>query len=284
MIITQINGGLGNQLFQYCSAKALSLHKNIPLRLDLSYFEATGKKDDLRFFQLPEKKATAAELYPYYNQSFFKKISQRLTNKYHRDIYKEPFFHYDPLFFSLNDHVMLKGLRQSEKYFMNYKKDIRNLLTIKEESIKNILHFKDELNNQESVSVHIRRGDYLTKVALHVLGLMDKDYYLRAFEALSKTIKSPKVYYFSDDIEWVEKELLPLIPGQLVAKRQPTNHIEDFYLMSQCKHNIIANSSFSWWAAWLNNNPCKIVIAPKKWFNKGPRDTYDLYPDGWLTI
>jgi hypothetical protein len=285
MIIVQIKGGLGNQLFQYSSAKALSLYKQVPLKLDLSYFESTGKKTDLTHFQLPETAAGNAELQLYYDRSIFQRAFQNLLPPARRSVYKEPFFHYDPRFFRVKDDVMLKGLRQSEKYFIDYQPEIRRLLTLKDEIVKGVTSFGNELNTGETVAIHVRRGDYLTKVALHVLGLVEKKYYIKAYEAIAKKISSPQVYYFSDDIEWVEKELVPVIPGKLISQQQPTNHLEDFFLMSKCKHNIIANSSFSWWAAWLNNNPGKIVVAPAKWFNTGgPKDTQDLVPPGWLQL
>ena len=94
---------------------------------------------------------------------------------------------------------------------------------------------------------------------------------------------NPIFYFFSDDIDWV-KENLQMPEATFVSNSITKNHFEDLYLMSQCKHNIIANSSFSWWGAWLNDNPAKIVIAPKKWFNTGPKDTQDLIPGSWLQL
>ena len=92
-----------------------------------------------------------------------------------------------------------------------------------------------------------------------------------------------RFYFFSDNIEWVKENFK--LPGVVYVSNEFTkNHIEDLYLMSQCRHNIIANSSFSWWGAWLNDHPDKTVIAPKKWFHKGPKDTFDLYPDSWIVI
>jgi hypothetical protein len=179
---------------------------------------------------------------------------------------------------------LLKGLRQSEKYFAEHKEAIRKTLTVKDEYIRHLNSYKNELRNCESVAIHIRRGDYLTEVALDVLGLKEKDYYLEAYSIIKKHIPNPVIYFFSDDVKFVEEELLPVIPGKILSRPEPDNFIEDFYLMSQCRHNIIANSSFSWWAAWLNDNPGKTVIAPKKWFNNGPKDTEDLIPENWIRI
>ena len=113
---------------------------------------------------------------------------------------------------------------------------------------------------------------------------MEKDYYAKAFETLDSKTKNLKVYYFTDDTDWVSKNLLPLQKGEIVSGNIAQTHYEDLYLMSQCKHNIIANSSFSWWGAWLNDHTNKIVIAPKKWFGNGPKDTQDIIPEKWYKV
>ena len=116
------------------------------------------------------------------------------------------------------------------------------------------------------------------KIIFEWHGVMEKDYYRKAFEIISKNLNNFKIFYFTDDIEWVKNNLLPIMNGEILSGNLTKTNIEDFFLMTQCSHNIIANSSFSWWGAWLNNNPDKIVIAPEKWFNKGPKDTQDLVP------
>jgi hypothetical protein len=284
MIIVQMNGGLGNQLFQYSTAKALSLRKNVPLLLDLSWFHQTGKKDGLHHFSIPDKIASNSELKPFYERGLLTKAVQRIKRTTKREIYREKFFHFDPDLFKVNETVFLKGIWQSEKYFIDHANAIRQILSVKEEYIKQLSALKNEIQSTNSVSIHVRRGDYLTAVALDVLGLQEKDYYMTAWSTIASKVPDAQVYYFSDDPKYVEEELMPIIPGKILSRPEPHNYIEDFYLMSHCKHNIIANSSFSWWAAWLNNYPGKQVIAPKKWFNNGPKDTEDLIPDGWLRI
>ena len=114
-------------------------------------------------------------------------------------------------------------------------------------------------------------------------GIIPVEYYLKAVDLIKAKTSEIKLLIFSDDIEWAKKHFK--FPNtEFVSGDISETHFEDLYLMSVCKHNIIANSSFSWWGAWLNENPDKIVIAPKNWFNKGPKDTYDLYPEGWITI
>jgi len=279
-----MTGGLGNQLFQYSTAKALSIRKNAPLLLDLSYFDQTGKKDGLHYFPVPDKIATDSELNPFYQRGLIRKAVQRLKPSTKREIYREKFFHFDPDLFKVPETVFLKGIWQSEKYFIEHADIIKEILTIKEEYISHLSPLKAELQSTNSVSIHVRRGDYLTAVALDVLGLQEKDYYKAAWSAITSKIPNAQAIYFSDDIKYVQEELMPIIPGKILSPHEPDNYIEDFYLMSQCKHNITANSSFSWWAAWLNKNPDKQVIAPKKWFNNGPKDSEDLIPASWLRI
>jgi hypothetical protein len=140
------------------------------------------------------------------------------------------------------------------------------------------------LRTPGTVSIHIRRGDFSKKAETNLYhGILSSDYYKQAIEIISSKINSPKFYIFSDDINWAKENLI--VPEAVYASGQISKtHFEDLYLMSQCHHNIIANSSFSWWGAWLNDNPEKIVIAPKNWFNKGPKDTQDIIPGDWIKI
>ena len=291
MVVAQLNGGLGNQLFQYAAAKSLALSHNTNLQLDISSFyrETLPELEVPREFELYnfkgvkekiQKSPFTAQKKPY---SSLTSGIQKIFPRHKRDIYIEPYYHFSDNFFKTKKDVILKGQWQSEKYFSRYQDVIRSTYQIKEEFIKNVINILPSEN--ETVSVHIRRGDYMRKpIILDWHGVMSKQYYQNAFEIVKTRIQDFQVYYFSDDPEWVNAELIPIMPGTIVSTEVSSSHLEDFYLMSQCRHNIIANSSFSWWAAWLNPNPDKIVIAPKKWFNNGPQDTQDLFPQSWIKV
>lgn len=295
MVITELTGGLGNQLFQYAASKALAIHQNTELILDISAFyrEELPELEVPRAFEInnfkgvSEKTITAIDYKTNEKYKVFKKsLLEKLLPRHKRKIYKEPHFHYDKNFFNSRKDVLLKGVWQSEKYFSTYQSHLREILILKEETIQNVKSKGEELQNENSVSIHVRRGDYLRlPVILEWHGVIDVEYYNNAIKLLqSKTEQPLKLYYFSDDPEWVETNLCTMWPGEVISKNSQNTGIEDFYLMSQCKHNIIANSSFSWWSAWLNINANKIVIAPKKWFGNAPYNTKDLIPESWIKI
>ncbi len=293
MIIAQITGGLGNQMFQYAPAMALSLQKDVPLKLDLQSFkrEILPELEVPRSFALTAFKnfnydeASPEEIEQYTSQSFFKKKTQKLLPAHKRKIYNERDYTFDGNFFKANSSIYLKGHRQSEKYFKPFEKEIRNIYQLREDLISDVKFFGEKLTSLESLSVHIRRGDYLRlPIILDWHGVLDKSYYSSAIETVLSQYPSTQIFYFSDDVEWVDKELVGEYPGTIVSGNISNTAYQDFYLMQSCKHQIVANSSFSWWAAWLNSNPHKKVIAPLKWFNNAPYNTRDLIPDNWLRL
>ena len=179
--------------------------------------------------------------------------------------------------------IYLQGYFQSEKYFSSSFSTIRNEYYLKDFHLSDLSGVRREILDSNSVSLHIRRGDYQNPKILEIHGVLPIEYYLRAIRHLQQSLSHPKFYIFSDAPEKAFADLK--LPGAtIVSGKETNNHFEDLYLMSQCKHNIIANSSFSWWGAWLNNNPDKIVIGPKKWFNQGPKDTYDIMPESWIKM
>jgi hypothetical protein len=288
MILAEINGGTGNQLFQYAAAKSLALHHKVELKLNIDpendrlMPSGLAKRPfALHHFKLPDEIADKLIIEGFIGISPFTKISDKLKPHYKRRIYREPFFHFDPDFFKAGSHVYLKGLRQSEKYFKPFENEIRAILKFGQIANPHLMAAADKIKSENSVSIHIRRNDYLAKISIEVLGLMPSEYYHRAIGTIKSKIPDASFYFFSDDISWV-KENLHIPDATFVSGDFSKTDFEDLYLMSCCRHNIIANSSFSWWGAWLNNNPDKIVIAPKKWFNKGPKDTQDLIPEGWI--
>jgi hypothetical protein len=294
MIITKLQGGFGNQLFQYAAGIALSYHHNVELRIGISSFEPNSKLNNNypRNFSLHELKGFNEQLidentlisikkYPFLKQSFW----QKLLPNHKRNVYKEPFFHYDPNFLKGKKNQYLIGYWQSEQYFLPIIKIIQEKFQLKDELTKHLLTVKNKIKINESLAVHVRRGDYLQKPEiLDWHGVLTKEYYVQAFNKIQQKTKIDSIYYFTDDFEWVQEELLPILGGEIVSNLITKNATEDFYLMQHCKHNIIANSSFSWWAAYLNPNPDKMIIAPKKWFDKAPINTKDLCPPSWIRI
>lgn len=293
MIIVQLSGGLGNQLFQYAAGKSLAAHHGVPLLLDPSLFHRTVLPElelprKLELIHFPAIDDVVMEPGQIEKMPVFRKgnnIFQKILPRYKRSIYKEPFFHFDTNFFNAGKEVMLKGTWQSPKYFELIAPMIREKFVLKNELTSRVHDKGLALRAEESVAVHIRRNDYLRmQIILEWHGVMDKDYYARGLEHLKQQHSNLKIYYFTDDPEWVSAELIPLFGGELISSETSKTHFEDFYLMSRCRHNIIANSSFSWWSAWLNDYAGKTVVTPKNWFRNGPSDTQDLYPANWVIV
>ncbi|MCK4744844.1 alpha-1,2-fucosyltransferase, partial [Candidatus Parcubacteria bacterium] len=197
-------------------------------------------------------------------------------------ITKEQHSHFDSKILKLIGNIYLDGYWQSEKYFKNIENSIRKEFTLKNDLQLKAKKLLRKIKNTESISIHIRRNDYIShKPANQYHGVCHLSYYKKAINVIIKKIDDPHFFVFSDDIDWCKKNLKIKFPTIFV---EGNKDYEDLILMSKCKHNIIANSTFSWWGAWLNNNPNKIVIAPKKWFRKKSINTKDLIPKTWIKI
>ena len=290
MIIVQLKGGLGNQLFQYAAGLSLATYHNVPLKVDISELKAPDEEiGTLRHFELQYLVKTPAiavdkEIKELTDQNPFFKYYQKFLPSFKRKIYNEKKFAYDVNFFKSGPHTYLKGYRQSEKYFLLIRKEIRNILQFKPDVIKNVAEFGLQLKVIDSVSIHIRHGDYMNPALQNYHGIIPLAYYENAIRKITATLQNPVFFVFSDNINWVKKNLQLPSTAIFVSDNISQDHYEDFFLMSQCKHNIIANSSFSWWAAWLNENPGKIVIAPERWFGNAQNNTRDLIPPNWVKL
>ncbi|MFA6925326.1 MAG: alpha-1,2-fucosyltransferase [Bacteroidales bacterium] len=318
MIIAKITSGLGNQMFQYAAARRLANYHNTELKLDISHFSKNNERTyDLKYFNIVENIATPIDIFKVYklegiNRLSFKKIfgkkfSDKFNNLIEKKIKKayynfnpesnnkpallrgkilaQNFCHFDERVLTAPDNVYMLGYWQSEKYF----KDVENIIR-KEFTFKNPPHGKNEelsreIKSNNSVSIHIRRGDYINNPAVHKdFHICDIDYYLRSIAYISKQITNPIFYVFSDDISWVKENLKMPYSMIFVDSNTSQNNFEDMRLMSLCKHNIVANSSFSWWSAWLNENKNKIIVAPKEWVRIKNYITRDIVPEGWNRI
>ena len=250
MIIIKIQGGLGNQLFQYAFGRALSIERREKLLLDTSYYRSQNKRRYLLDnFNIAAREASILE-------KFFYKLF--LPNKYK------------------------VGYFQSEKYFTKSGHTIKEDLILKSEQNATFNELASMIASCNSVSLHIRRGDYVTAKYSKIYASLPLSYYKKAIKHIQKTYPDIKIFVFSDDPDWTKDNLKLTQPHQYVFDNKFTGP-EDLILMSRCKHNIIANSTFSWWAAWLNKNPGKVIISPEKWFVDN-RDEKNIIPEQWIKI
>lgn len=291
MIIVKVIGGLGNQMFQYAFYESLKdYYKNV--KLDIFDFEGYNLHNGYELESMFKINASYSSKedsnsFKLYDSTFISKIIKKVpvfknfTNKYY---FRENQLSYNPEVFKLKSrNIYFDGYWQSEKYF-NYKQDfIRNKLTLKKKLEGRNLKLLNYIQNTQSVSIHIRRGDYLiSKRNIERYGdICNLPYYNKAISIIQSKISNPKFVIFSDDINWTKKNL-KVEDGIYVDWNQNINSSLDMILMSKCKNNIIANSTFSWWGAWLNNNSNKIIITPKKWNND--KNTKDIVPNEWIKI
>jgi len=299
MIIVQLFGGLGNQMFQYAAGRSLAHRLNTQLKLDILPFqnyklrkyilsefkilEFFALKEDLRrvkWFSTSVRKRPSISV-----RNFFTGI-YCLLNGIRPILYKkESHFHFDPEFLKLPDDIYLEGYWQSEKYFKDIENIIRREFTLRNEPDITNTHMAEKIFESNAISLHIRRGDYISNpVSFTHHGVCSLKYYHTAIDCMVKNISDPHFYIFSDDPLWVKQNLIVNYPHTYVTHNQDLQDSLDLWLMSMCKHHIIANSSFSWWGAWLSNNSKKIVIAPKKWVNNPELDIRDLIPGLWHLI
>lgn len=284
MIISHINGGLGNQLFQYAAGRALAEHHKVLFKIDKSYYDRVShRKFEMDKFNLDLTYATQEEITKATNKNIFKKAVSKLQPPHKKIIFTEPHYNYYDKFFQAPANTFLIGLWQSEKYFNSIADLVRKEFTLTINIADSVRERAAHIQQEQSVSVHIRRGDYENPKVQQHLGLQPHAYYKKALQLLQEKVGEVKAYFFSDDIDFVKKNFDLNIPHEFVSSSE-TNHYEDFYLMQHCQHNIIANSTFSWWCAWLNANENKVVIAPKKWFVDEANSAPDLIPAKWIKL
>lgn len=289
MIVVQLKGGLGNQLFQYAAGLSLAHHHRTTVKVDISELNqqdadiGTYRAFDLEQLRLPPQIASLKEI-AVVKPFGFQRLFDKLRSAHKRREYSETDFCFDTHFFEAGNTVYLKGYRQSEKYFQPIADIIREGFQFREEVIASVVVFGATLPTYNSVAIHIRRGDYNKPQVQDYHGVMDAAYYQQAIDMMEAHYSDARFYIFTDDAAWVQQTLHFQSPVQLVSGNISQTHFHDMYLISQCRHQVIANSTFSWWAAWLNNYQQKTVIAPRRWFNNAPHDTKDLLPTSWIKI
>jgi hypothetical protein len=295
MIITKLMGGLGNQMFQYACGRAASLRCRAELWLDASSISdpqlQTPRQYGLHVFNIAARLVTAEEV-ACRLESGSTKLAQDWTRVMRgvADVTSvthvlEPHFHFAPAILTAGDNIYLEGYWQSEKYFLDQEETIRHDFTLRRE-IKARMNrdLYSHVEQCESVSLHIRRSDYVSNEGINrVHGLCSLEYYQHCVELITARVRKPVFFLFSDDPDWVRKNFILSHLSVLVSESRVKDY-EELFLMSRCRHHIIANSSFSWWGAWLNRNPDKIVCAPERWFTVNSINTSDLIPEGWIRV
>jgi hypothetical protein len=287
MIIIKLQGGLGNQMFQYATSKALALKHKSKITIDISplirdYENVNTKRGyELKIFnQIDENLISEKELNANFNFCDKRSI---LTSRKKVLIYNESSHNFDREVLLLKPSLYLNGYFQNEKYFDFYRNEILKIFSFNSGSLdeknKNIL---SSIKNKNSISIHVRRGDYLNKSTLEFHGICDLSYYSQAIKYLNNFVDNPEYFIFSDDPSWTRQHILKNQNNvNYIDYNTGPNSWVDMFLMKVCKYNIISNSTFSWWAAWLNDCPQKIVIAPERWFLNTPTE---IIPSDWIKI
>jgi len=279
----KLSGGLGNQMFQFATGYSIARKYNVELSLDLKRFT---RRQDHNGFELQKvfdvyTKVKFLDNPLRFRFINFKEVLNKIDITYHN--FNEPQFQYTDKILDIPKHTKLNGYWQSELYFKGYAREIKKIFSFSKQLNKKNSLIANKIIQNNSISIHVRRGDYLLqKNNNHNVDL--KKYYFKAIENTSKFYNKPRYFIFTDDPLWVTENFTLDYSFEVVDINDGAESFLDMYLMSLCKSNIIANSSFSWWGAWLNNNKDKIVYAPKNWFKDNKICTNDLIPNSWNII
>lgn len=289
MIIARIFQGLGNQMFQYAYVRALSLRNRVQFKLDITYFiDNSGHRQyGLNRFNIRENIATPEEIYIIKNGIKPNRIHNYFFRKglLFKPYYKQPYVaehlsRFDQNLLKINSDTYIEGYFTSEIYFKDFASQIREDFTFKSLPNEKNKEFINQMALENSVCLSIRRGDFVNNPLHDVCSL---NYYHDAVKCMMEKVENIRLYIFSDDINWVQQNFIPDAPHTFVVHNRP-DFYEDFRLMQHCRHHIIPNSTFSWWAAWLGSCPEKIVVAPERWLNSSDIEYRHYLPDNWLRI
>ena len=289
MVIIKITGGLGNQLFQYAFgqyvAKKLNLKVKYDLQTKISISTFTEREFALLYynFDIEVAKPEDVKLLKIYSKGFCSRLKRKLVQKVpslSKRYFVEDKLHNVIFDKELKDDCYYDGYWQSYKYLEINNEFLRNKICLKNFSIRNE-KLKEKISFSNSISLHVRRGDYISiKKNSDIFHICNLNYYIAAIDLIEKKIIEPQYYIFSDDIEWAKANFV----GSKFYFIEGNSPVEDMYLMSLCKHNIIANSTFSWWAAWLNNNVNKEIICPTHWYVNGDNLLKEFIPNSWIRL
>jgi len=289
MVIVRFKGGMGNQMFQYAFGRQLAYDLQADLKFDLTNLLYRNNPPDFvyRKYDLDVFKVTINFLHPsgllstVFNRRN-KKMSQGLRWLLMRNyaVLKEPHFHFDPQILpAAKEGVVYDGWWQSPKYFAGVEATIRQEFAFSRSIISESQELLQRIEQCNAICLNVRRTDFLKVDTLNATNL---DYFLRAADFMAQQVGDPHFFIFSDDVAWCRENIKLSFPLEVVGHEHKGYKFGNYLqLMTRCRHFIIPNSSFAWWAAWLNTNPNKQVVAPKNWFTDATIDTADLVPESW---
>lgn len=296
-VIVSLYGGLGNQLFQFATALSLAKKKHGRVFLDLSWFD----KDHLSTGETP--RAYALGVYDLGCDVHIQRNGRKASHKYlyrcidavlrrirkYMDVgitrFHEKSMKFHPNLMQSDLPIWLDGYWQSYKYFEDIQPALRKIIAVPGDMNSAMQAIYQDILEKDAICVHVRRGDYVTNPsAAQFHGLCDLSYYQAGLNLIIENTSNPHAYIFSDDPLWVKNNFKLEIPSTVVDINGPDEAHHDLWLMAACKHFIIANSSLSWWGAWLSGYSNKIVVAPRQWFLNSQTSTEDLIPNDWVRI
>jgi hypothetical protein len=297
MIIVKLMGGHSNQLFQYATGRRLAKKRGVELKLDITSFDNMAPQDTPRYYELDcyQLKASIAtpddlsKIEPEdYSKNFAGKLAHKLRLGSNIRRFGEVSTGFNKSVLSASRNTYLIGWWQNERYFSDIRDDLLKELEPSTPISKINKKLIEQIKASESIWIHVRRGDYITNKHANVFhGFTGIEYYKKALQILVKSIPKErqndiKLFVCSNDIAWCKKNLKFPYPITYIVNKQGS---DDMRVAKQCKHDILANSTFSWWGAWLNENPNKIVIAPKVWFQDQKANTEtEIVPPSWIRI
>lgn len=299
MIIVRLMGGLGNQMFQYAAAKAVAIRNNTILKIDTTLLEenkknphgiVTHRELDLDIFNLRLIHASQREV-EYFNGKKYASIPGKLFNKAlflfrKRNLIIESGKTFEARLLKLPDNKCLVGSWQSEKYFKDVADEIHQAFKFRRPVLDASKAILDNINDCDSICVNVRRGDYVTSpIYSKTLGAFGVEYYHAGLDYFTDKLNNPRVFVFSDDLNWCRENLRVKFPVEYIGHEHAGERFGNYLqLMKQCRHFVIPNSSFGWWGAWLSEYSQKKIIAPLRWFIDRSIDSRDLVPEDWLRI
>ncbi|HET9503946.1 MAG TPA: alpha-1,2-fucosyltransferase [Hymenobacter sp.] len=296
MSIVNLIGGLGNQMFQYAFGQSLAQECKIKVFFDTTELLNRAPKENFTYrdFELsifegevPLASSDLLRLFTFQPKSLSERIYYRLLRKLKQVRYypEAQNFVYEPAVWRTSPNTYFEGYWQSELYFQKHEQLIRQCFKFKTPLAGKNLQLAQQMEGENAIAIHVRRGDYANNQHINgVHGTCSPEYYQAAISIIASQVSNPVLYIFSDEPEWVAQNMQFGYPVTYVSHNTGKSSFEDMRLMSLCKHNIIANSSFSWWGAWLNTNKNKIVVAPKQWFATMPEYSINLIPLSWIQI